>query len=143
MKKLVIAASILALAACAKPAEEAAPAAEETAAAAVGAGTFDYASADGAMAGRIVMNEDGSFEDTRADGTVATGTWRASEGQTCFTEATEGAAEVCWKDEEPGADGSFNSTSADGVTVKVNPVAEEATAEAAPAADAAAPAAAE
>lgn len=126
MKKLICAAGFLALAACGQPAtEEAEPATEETVVAVEGAGTFDYSSEDGSMSGRIVMNEDGTFEDTEADGTVLNGTWRAADGQTCFMGPEEGAEEVCWTDSEAAEDGSFTSTSPDGMVVTVTPVTED------------------
>ncbi|TNE47127.1 MAG: hypothetical protein EP341_09475 [Sphingomonadales bacterium] len=122
MKKLIAAAGILALAACAQPeATDEAPAEEEAVAETVeGAGTFDYASEEGS--GRIVMNEDGTFENT-FDGETTTGTWTAADGQTCFTGSEEGAEEVCWTDGEADESGVFTSTSPDGTTVTVTPVA--------------------
>ena len=127
MKRLLIVASCLAIAACG---EAAAPEAEEVAveevAAVEGAGTFDYAAEDGSFSGRTTMNEDGTFTDVGSDGTETSGTWHASDGQTCFTESEEGAEEVCWTDGEVSEDGSFTSTSPDGVVVNVTPAAEDA-----------------
>ena len=130
MKKLLIVASCVAIAACG---EAAAPEVEEVVeevAEAEGSGTFAYAAEDGSFSGQTTMNEDGTFTDVASDGTETTGTWRAGDGQTCFTGSEEGAEEACWTDGEPGEDGSFTSTSADGVVVKVTPVAEEAEADA-------------
>lgn len=127
MKRIIIAAGVLALAACQQPAPQEEPAVEEVTEAAVveGAGTFDYAATDGSGGGRIVMNEDGTYADTY-EGETTTGKWSAADGQTCFTPDEEGAAEACWTDGEPGEDGSFVSTSPEGMTVKVTPVAEAA-----------------
>lgn len=127
MKRLLIVASCLAIAACG---ETAAPEAEEAVveevAAVEGAGTFDYAAEDGSFSGRTTLNDDGTFTDLSGDGTETSGTWRASDGQTCFTGSEEGSEEVCWSDGEVGEDGSFTSTSPDGVVVNVTPAAEEA-----------------
>jgi len=131
MKRLLIVASCLAIAACgeaAAPVEE--EAAVEEVAAVEGAGTFDYAAEDGSFSGRTTMNEDGTYTDVDGDGTETSGTWRVADGQTCFTGSEEGSEEVCWDDGEPGEDGSFSSTSPDGVVVNVTPVSEEAEAEA-------------
>jgi hypothetical protein len=129
MKKLIVTASILVLAACGQPATEDAPASEEMAetAAVEGAGTFDYAADDGSGGGRIVMNEDGTYADTY-EGETTTGKWTAGDGQTCFTPDAEGSEETCWTDGEPAEDGSFTSTAPDGTTVTVTPVVEEAAA---------------
>ncbi len=83
MKKLAFIA-VFALAACSQ-AEEAAPVAEETAAAPVvaavmaadgnpPAGTYEITSADGEVMTQVV-NADGTFTNTNAEGDVATGTW--------------------------------------------------------------------
>lgn len=140
MKKLVIAASILALAACAKPAEEAAPAAEETAAPAAneGAGTFEVTYADGSV-GSVTTTEDGKFTATLGDQSGA-GTVTETDGKICFDAEGDDPEQPtrCWTNSEVGADGSWTSTADDGEVVTVRRV--EAAAEAAPAADAAAPA---
>lgn len=125
MKKFIAIAACITLAACGgAEAPETEEAAVEAPAMVEGAGTFDYASADGAATGQIVMNEDGTYVDTEDGKDPLTGTWRASEGQTCFTGSEEGASEVCWTDSEPAEDGSFTSTSPDGAVVNVRPAAE-------------------
>ena len=127
MRLLIVAAGSLALVACAsEPATEEDPTVADTISIAVeGAGTFDYAAEDGSVSGQVVMNEDGTFTDTEDNGTVRTGTWSADGGRTCFTESTEGATEVCWTDSEPAEDGTFTSTSPEGLVVKVTPVTTE------------------
>ncbi len=146
MRKLVIAASIAALAAC-SPAPKEEPAAEETAAAEPAAattangsvaGTYMVTGPDGSEA-TSVLNADGTYTDTGADGTVAEGTWAVVDGKTCFTGKEEGAKPVCWTEAAPGEDGSFTATSDTGETVTVRP----APAAAAAPAEAAEPAAAE
>lgn len=111
MKKLAFIA-IFALAACSQ-AEEAAPVAEETAAApAVAAvmaadgnppaGTYEITSADGEVM-TLVVNADGTYTNTNAEGAVATGTWTldppdnwcskldAEETSNCFKETVDEA----------------------------------------------------
>lgn len=106
MKKLAFIA-VFALAACSQ-AEEAAPVAEETAAApevaavmaADGnppAGTYEITSADGEVLTQVV-NADGTYTNTNAEGDTATGTWTldrpdhwcskldSEESTNCFTE---------------------------------------------------------
>lgn len=147
MRKLVIAASIAVLAAC-SPAPKEEPAAEETAAAEPAAvttangsvaGTYIVTGPDGSEA-TSVLNADGTYTDTAADGTVTEGTWAVVDGKTCFTGKEEGAKPVCWTEAAPGEDGSFTATSDTGETVTVRPAPAEA---AAAPAEAAEPAAAE
>lgn len=139
MKKLVIAASILALAACAKPAEEAAPAAEEAAAAPAaneGPGTFEVTYADGSV-GSVTTTAEGTFTATLGDQN-ASGTVTQADGKICFDAEGDDPEQPtrCWTNSEIGADGSWTSTADDGEVVTVRPAP-------APAAAAAAPAAAE
>lgn len=130
MKKLATIACVAMLAAC-SPGGGEAPAAEETAAApepaaaatsANGspAGTYTVVLADGTT-GTSVLNPDGTFSDTAADGSVTQGTWAVTDGKTCFTPDTEGAKQECWTESAPGPDGSFTATSDEGVTVTVKP----------------------
>jgi hypothetical protein len=141
MRLLVIAASLAVLAACG-PAPKKEPAAEETVAAEPAAmttangtvaGTYMVTGPDGSEA-TSVLNADGTFTDTAADGTVSEGTWAVVDGKTCFTAKEEGATPECWTEAAPGEDGSFTATSDAGATVTVRP---------APAAEVAEPAAAE
>lgn len=128
---LAAAATLALLTACGQaPKEE--PAAEETAAAEPAAavttangsavGTYTVTGPDGTK-GTSVLNADGTYSDTAADGTVTEGTWAVVEGKTCFTTKEEGAKPECWTEAAPGADGSFTATSDAGDTVTVAPAA--------------------
>ncbi|MFZ9396098.1 MAG: hypothetical protein ACO25F_08580 [Erythrobacter sp.] len=125
MQKIILLTSILALAACAKPAEEApAPAAEETASAAPTAvdggpvaGTYNVEGPDGA-ASVWALAEDGTFTLTAEGVDPVTGTY-TSEGDTfCADPEGEEAAEVCYK-QAIGDDGTWTSTDPDGGVSKV------------------------
>lgn len=143
MKNIAIVAGFAVLAACSKPAPTE-PAAEETAAApeaaAAGAttgngspaGTYTVVDAEGTTA-TSVLNADGTFTDTGADGKVTEGTWAVVDGKTCFTEKAEGAKAVCWTESAPGADGSFTAVNEAGESVTVKPAAAAAAAAATPA----------
>lgn len=133
MRKFVLLAAPLALAACAQEAEvEEAPAAEEAEVAAVTTAngtvtpmTGEVANADGPQ-GLSTLNADGTYQDLDAEGaTVAEGTWAVVDGKTCFTPTTEGADGECWTESEPAEDGSFTATSDEGAEVTVTPVAAE------------------
>lgn len=136
MRKLIVLASVFALAACGgETAEE--PAAVETPEAAApatvangsGAGTYTVTTADGTEF-TAQINEDGTYSDTAADGTVmAEGTWAVTDGKTCFTPTTEGVEPECFTESPAGEDGSFTATSDAGDVVTVRP-AVAATAEA-------------
>lgn len=140
MKKLLFApllAGVIGLAGCSEAAPDPAPepVAEETAAAPTVAngtatGTFEVTAADGAVM-TAVINPDGTYSDTAADGTlVAEGTWAVVDGKTCFTPTTEGAEAMCFTETAPAADGSFIATPDKGEPVTVRPKAAAAPAEA-------------
>ena len=70
----------------------------------------------------LTINEDGTYSDTAADGTViAEGTWAVTDGKTCFTPNTEGEEAMCYTETAPGADGSFTATPDSGDPVTVRP----------------------
>lgn len=130
MKKLILAASIVALAACqSEPAEE--PAAVETEAAAATAangspaGTYLATAPDGTVT-TSTLNADGTYIDTSADGAVvAEGTWTVTDGKTCFAPTTQGQTAMCYTESAPAADGSFTATPDEGDPVTVKPATVE------------------
>ncbi len=134
MKTFATLAGFVLLAACsgakdAPAADETAAAPEATAAAAAmttangsPAGTYRVVDKDG-KEGKSVLNADGTFTDTGADGVVKQGTWAVVDGKTCFTDKAEGAKPECWTESAPGADGSFTAVSDGGESVTVKPAA--------------------
>ncbi len=123
MKKLVLMAVVATLAACSQKAEQAAAPAEPAAAPAPApapaldpsvVGAYNVKLADGSM-GKTVINADGSYVDTDAQGKEIKGTFSRNGNQDCFD--PEGDAPVeCWTASPPAADGSFTATSPDGKT---------------------------
>lgn len=122
---------LVGLAACNKPAPAPAPepAAEETVAAAPtvangsAPGTYEATAADGTVM-TTVINADGTYSDTDADGKlVAEGTWAVTDGKTCFTPTTEGVEAMCFTETAPAEDGSFTATPDKGEPVTVRPKA--------------------
>ena len=131
MKKLLIAASILTLAACAEPAQQeeapvdTAEAEAPTPTVANGSppGTYEATAADGTVV-TTVINADGTYSDSASDGTVlAEGNWAVVDGKTCFTPSGEGSATMCFTESEPAEDGSFIATPDEGDPVTVRPAA--------------------
>lgn len=129
MKKLILIAGIAALAACSAkedaaeaPAAEA-PAAEVAAAPAEGPkpGKYEATMPDGKVLVTEIM-AGGAYQDWDGDKVVEKGAFAMKDGKTCFDPEGD-AAEVCWTDGEPAADGSFTSTNAKGEVVKVKPLA--------------------
>ena len=127
MKKLVLMAAVVALAACNKKAEEA-PAAEMAAASTEATGgkaltpPGSYAVADDkGPVGTTIINADGSYVDIAPDGKEVKGTIASKNGMDCFDPDGD-EAEVCFAMTAPDANGSFKATTADGkVTVTVTP----------------------
>ncbi len=125
VKKLILIAGCVALAACSKSEapKEAEAATTETAAAEapaeeVLAGTYDVTAADGAKTS-VTIDAANNYT-VMADGKEAgRGTVAMTKDQTCFNAAEEGSAPVCWTAGEPAADGSYVSTNDDGEKVTV------------------------
>src|SRR6056297_90607 len=104
MRKLILLAAPLALAACAQETEVEETAVTEeveatvvtTANGTVTPMTGEVVGADGPQ-GLSSVNADGTYQDLDADGgVVAEGTWAVVDGKTCFTPTTEGADAQCW-----------------------------------------------
>ncbi len=121
MKKLIILASTLALAACGGANDDAAVddvvVADDTVVASEDttgvAGTYQMTQADGTIVTQTV-NADGTYVDTAADGTeLQRGTWRTEGEALCFDD-TGPAVETCMTGGEVSEDGSFRAIGADG-----------------------------
>ncbi|HVR89572.1 MAG TPA: hypothetical protein VHG29_00570 [Novosphingobium sp.] len=128
MNKFVIVASFALLASCGSKDEattdatatEAAPA-SVAAAPVVNAtpGSYDVTNSDGTKTVDTLM-ADGTFVSRDTGGkVVGKGTWAVKDGKTCFT--GEGAAEECYTESAPAADGSFTATDAKGVSAQIKP----------------------
>lgn len=130
MKKIVLAASILGLAACSQP-EEAAPVEEEevveAAPAAVDggplAGSYNTVDADGQSA-IWSLAEDGTFTLTAEGVDPVTGTYTNTSGEDgdtfCANPEGDDTDETCWTISVPAEDGSWTATAADGSVLTVN-----------------------
>ena len=122
MRNLILAAVLsTALAACNNAAEEsdepetaatteAAPEATATSS----AGTYEVTAKDGTKF-TSVLNADGTYQDTGADGAVTEkGTWEDKGEQTCFDSEGGDDKVVCFTVGEAAADGSMVATPDDG-----------------------------
>ncbi|MFZ1742480.1 MAG: hypothetical protein WAT93_06475 [Pontixanthobacter sp.] len=123
MKKLFVIAGVVALAACSKAEAPVEADKTETAAAVAPAeesmaGTYDVTNADGTT-GSTTVDADGNYVDMVDGKETARGTIKVTKGQTCFNSSEKGSAPECWTDGEPAADGSWVSTSDEGVKVTV------------------------
>lgn len=130
MKKLILIASIAALAACSEPApapeapaEAPAPAAEVALApdGQPGPGTFDITYADGSK-GSVTSTAEGTYTGTVGDASIS-GTVANVDGKACFDPEGEDTPAVCWTASAAAADGSWTSTNDAGETVTVKRVA--------------------
>ncbi len=132
MKKLIVLASCVALAACSKGEAPAEPDAEVTAEAPAEeesmAGTYDATYPDGTKR-TTTIDAEGNFVNYDGETEVGRGTVAMVNDQTCFNSAEEGSAPVCYTDGEPAEDGSWVATADDGTEVTVMKRAEEAAAE--------------
>lgn len=132
MKKLILIAGCVSLAACSQgdaPAEadKEMMAAENTTEETL-AGTYDSTDSQGQVS-VTTIDAEGNYTVSIDGAEVATGTAVVTKDQTCFNSAEEGAAPDCWTDGEPAEDGSWVATSDSGTTVTVMKRAEEAAAE--------------
>ena len=130
MKNLILVAALgMALAGCDNAAEEsdepetaavtteAAPEAAPTSS----AGTYEVTTRDGTRF-TSVLNADGTYQDTAADGAVAEkGTWEDKDGKVCMSPEGGDGKVICFAVGEPAADGTMIATPDDGtdpLTVK-------------------------
>ena len=132
MKRLIIAAAVVALAGCKSeaPAPEATATAEATTAAAAEPlaadgkptpGNFKITTADGKI-GMEEVKADGTYVDTIDGKVVETGKWvQKSPTEYCYTKDGEGAKEVC-NTEGVDAKGVWTSTNPEGKTATVERV---------------------
>ena len=137
MKKILLLATVAALAACSPKTENtAAPAndvtapdtandamANDAAAAWTGFEPGTYAVTDGKGAkSDVTINSDGTYTGTDAAGKTESGTFVMTGAKGCFT--AKGAAEMCYTNSAPGTDGSWSGTGDDGskATVMKKPV---------------------
>lgn len=125
MHKFVIFVATVALAACSESGEDQVDQTAEVQATTEGAGLFDYSSADGTATGRMDMRADGTYTDYQDGAEPRTGTWYATESETCMRDDAEGSEEMCWADSEPDENGTFTSTSPTGEVANVTPVSDD------------------
>ncbi|MEO5902708.1 MAG: hypothetical protein ABIQ55_01720 [Gemmatimonadaceae bacterium] len=59
-----------------------------------------------------LTKDEGTFSMTDAAGKVTNGSFVMKDGKGCFTPA--GGKMMCWKNDAPGADGSWSATADDG-----------------------------
>lgn len=132
MKKLILIAGCVSLAACSQsdaPAEaEKEMMAPEAVAEDTLAGTYDATGADG-VTSVTTIDAEGNYTVSVDGAEVESGTVVETASQTCFNSAEEGSAPECWTDGEPAEDGSWVATSDDGATMTVKKRAEAAAAE--------------
>lgn len=133
MRKYLLLAAPLALAACSDDAAEAPMVEEEamveedvaamTTANGTLPGTHDVTGPDGIITA-ATLNPDGTHSTVDADDNVLEeGTWSVVDGKTCFTNSLDVDQEepMCWEETAPGEDGSFTATNEDGVEITVRP----------------------
>ena len=126
MKKIILLATVAALAACSPKTENtAAPAndvtapepandamANDTAAAWTGFEPGTYVVTEAKGKADFTINADGTYTAVDAAGKTETGTFVMKGAKGCFT--PKGAAEMCYTNSAPGADGSWTGTGDDG-----------------------------
>ncbi|WP_428027810.1 hypothetical protein [Altererythrobacter sp.] len=138
MKKIMLVAAMVGIAACSQADNAPAPDATEEAAEAAPAniaadglpseGTYKVTLADGSVQ-MEELKADGTYVATVDGKVVESGTWEQKAPETyCYTTDEEGAEQVC-NAESVGADGVWTSTNPDGETATVERVEAEAAAE--------------
>lgn len=132
MKKLILLASLAALAACSKPEEATAPpeaAASETMPMDAGTtaaeadpnaiqpGSYDVVDKD-KKSTTLMIAADNSYTFTDDKGPHK-GTVAMKDGKACYDPEEDKVPTMCWTSAKPGADGSWTATSDDGQAVTV------------------------
>jgi hypothetical protein len=130
MRKIVLIAGLVTLAACSKPAE--APAAVESSAAAVAdasaaasespAGDYTFVDKD-KKAGKVSIAADNTYTVTWPDGTSQKGVVAQKDGKACYDPEGDKDPTMCWTNGKPAEDGTWVATNDDGVAVTVTRVA--------------------
>lgn len=132
MKKLILIASCVSLAACSQgdaPAEaDKEMMAADTTTEDTLEGTYEATGADG-VSSVTTVDAEGNYTVSVDGAEVEAGTVVETATQTCFNSAEEGSAPKCWTDGEPAEDGSWVATSDDGETMTIKKRAEKAVAE--------------
>ncbi len=122
MKKIVLIVSALALAGCENQADAPAEgdAVEEVAAAAYpdGPGAFTR-SGDNGETVVTTLADDGSYTTVIDGEETSTGTYTVDGANICFEGTNTGDEPECWVNSAMGEDGSFESSSPDGVTYSI------------------------
>ncbi|TMM50003.1 hypothetical protein [Qipengyuania marisflavi] len=119
MKKFVMMAACVALAACgSNETAEVEPvdttvAADPATATGDMSGTYEVKMADGSVVMQTV-NPDGTYVDMTNGTETERGTWRAEGDKMCFDPTGDGA-EACYSATAPGADGTFTTIGPDGM----------------------------
>lgn len=130
MKKLILLAGMVALAACTEVEPEAddAVAIDETSAMEADAawtgfepGAAQLTDADGVTMD-YVINEDGTFTTTNTEGGTETGTVTMIGERGCFDMDGDDEGAMCWTNSQPGPDGSWQATSDNGDVATVRPM---------------------
>ncbi|MEO5588805.1 MAG: hypothetical protein ABIS03_04395 [Gemmatimonadaceae bacterium] len=128
MKQLVLIAAVVAMSACSpkadnasSPVDTATAVASSMAAAPEGwtgfePATYDVTGPDGTKV-MYVIKDDGTFSMTDPAGKVTTGSIVMKDGKGCVTPT--GGTTMCWKNDAPGADGSWSATADDGAKATV------------------------
>lgn len=129
--RLLIAGSMaLALAACGKKDDAAAPApsdaastaAADAATAQLPTGEWDVSDAAGKKVLTSTINADGTYADDLVAGGRVAGIVKMKDGKTCFDPSGK-EPEECFTTSAPGADGSFTATDSKGGVLTVKPKA--------------------
>ena len=129
MKAYLALSAALAFAACSPAADtEAEVPVDEVAAYDGSVDPGDYSVDDGEGTSPFSIDADGNWNGVDDEGNPNEGTSEIVDEKICFTTAGDDVAR-CWLNEAPGEDGSFTSTSDEGETVTVTPIAAEAESE--------------